>query len=481
MYIGIDLGTSSVKLLVIRVSGEIVYECSREYLVSYPKPLWAEQNPKDWWECTLECLKEVVTNVNSQEIKAIGLSGQMHGLVSLDKYGDILYPTMLWCDQRTQSECDEITDYFGKEKLSDLVGNKALTGFTAPKILWMKKNKLELFSEMEMILLPKDYIRYCLTGNYATDVSDASGMLLLDIKNRKYSDEMLNMIGITRSQLPKLYESYEVTGKLSDEMKTLLELEQDVIVVAGAGDQAAGAIGSGVVTPGVVSVTLGTSGVVFAAHNEYKVDKHNRLHSFCHANGNYHSMGVMLSAASCLKWWQEVNGTSIETLLEELDDQPTEVLFLPYLLGERTPYSDPNAKACFVGMTITTERKNLTKSVLEGVAFGLKDSFDLLEEMKLPVSEVRILGGGANSKLWKQIIADVLGKKVYDINTNQGSSLGAAILATVGDGEFDNVTKAVNKIIKPTTSYEPDTQRHRDYLLKHKKFVKLYSLLKDVM
>ncbi len=482
MFIGIDLGTSSVKLMVMGEEGQIAYETTREYPVKYPKALWAEQDPLDWWNQTLDGLKEVCDNIDKDLIKAIGFSGQMHGLVTLDEKHQVLHPAMLWCDQRTQEECDDITAHFGSEKLSELVGNKALTGFTAPKIIWLKKHQPDVFKSISMILLPKDYVRYCLTGDFATDYSDASGMLLLDVENKCYSKEMLSFVGLEENQLPKLYESYEVTGKLTEEVKDVLGITQDVLVVGGAGDQAAGAIGSGVVKPGAVSVTLGTSGVVFATHEAYKVDEENRLHAFCHANGEYHTMGVMISAASCLKWWNEeaLKHNTIQDLIDELPEEVDDVIFLPYLMGERTPYADPNAKGVFFGMSMTTDRASMTKAVLEGVAFGLKDSLDLMNDMNLPINEVRVLGGGSRSKEWKQIIADVFGHTVYDINTNQGGALGAAILAAVGAGKYESVLEATDKIISTTNEYKPDAEKRTLYIKKHHKYKMLYRQLKDL-
>lgn len=481
MYIGIDLGTSSVKVLLMAADGSIVDEKTSEYPVSYPKENWAEQNPIDWWQGTVQALKALISDneTHKSEIRGIGFSGQMHGMVALGKEGYVLTPAILWCDQRTQEECDEITKNFGKEKLSDLVGNKALTGFTAPKILWLKKNRPDLFNQVDMILLPKDYIRYKLTGVYATDYSDASGMLLLDVEHKEYSKEMLSFIGITETQLPKPFESYEVTGMLSEEIKSLLDLSQDVIVVGGASDQAAGAIGTGTVKEGVVSVTLGTSGVVFAAHNKYKVDDDNRLHAFCHANGHYHTMGVMLSAANCLKWWVEQGSKAgFDILLEEIDNTITEVIFLPYLMGERTPYPDPNARGTFIGMDTTTNRQDMTKAVLEGVSFGLKDSLDLLVDLNIPIDEIRVIGGGARSMKWRQILADVFGREIVGINTNQGGALGAAILAAVGDGAFSSVSEATTQIIKTVDKVVPNMDNHIKYLEKHKKYQALYQHLK---
>ena len=481
MYIGIDLGTSSVKILLMARDGQIIDEATEEYPVYYPKANWAEQLPEDWWQGTLKAIKTIIERNydKKSEIKSISFSGQMHGMVALDHDGQVLTPAIIWCDQRTANECDDITNHFGQNMLSELVGNKALTGFTAPKILWLKKNHPDIFKKVDMYLLPKDYINYRLSGDYATDYSDASGMLLLDVKNKCYSKPILEYIGIAESQLPKLYESYEITGKLSENMKLELGIEQDVHIVTGAGDQAAGAIGTGTVSEGVVSVTLGTSGVVFAAHDQYKVDDENRLHAFCHASGRYHTMGVMLSAASSLKWWaDQISVSDIDFLLSEMDDTISDVIFLPYLMGERTPYPDPDARGTFTGMDMSTGRKEMTKAVLEGVAFGLKDSLDIIKDMGLPIDEIRIIGGGAKSIEWRQILADVFGKKIVGINTNQGGALGAAILAAVGDGSYPSVDAATDAIIRVVDGVEPDMTRHERYLEKHQDYIALYHYLK---
>lgn len=482
-FIGIDLGTSSVKMIAMDEEGRIHGEISKDYPVSYLNGNWAEQNPEDWWLQTMAGLKELIKDYIDvpEKIKAISFSGQMHGLTVLDSDKNVLMPAILWCDQRTQEECDIITDHFGKEAMTEMVGNKALTGFTAPKILWVKRNHPEIFERIEHILLPKDYVRYKLTGELATDLSDASGMLLLDVKKRTWSEEMLNFLGIASSQLPGLFESYEPTGKLTESVKAELGLSQDVIVVAGAGDQAAGAIGTGTVEEGIVSVTLGTSGVVFGAHDQYVVDADNRLHAFCHGNGKYHSMGVMLSAASCLQWWIEnvQKSDDFEVLLEEAMDAESDVIFLPYLIGERTPYADPDARGCFVGMDMNTGRGHMTRAVLEGVAFGLKDSFDIMEDMQVPIKEIRLIGGGSKSGLWKQILADVFGKAICSINTSQGGALGAAILAAVGFGTFSSVEEAAAKIIKVVDEVQPDLDKFNRYAKKHERYTGLYHDLRE--
>lgn len=485
-YLGIDLGTSSVKVLAINSNHEIVGYTVKDYPVYYPQDKWAEQDPNDWWNQTVLCIKELVEKykIGVDEIKAISFSGQMHGLVALDKNNEVLLPAILWCDNRTELECEDITNHFGSEKLSKIVGNKALTGFTAPKILWVKKNRPEIYSKIEHIMLPKDYISHKLTGGYATDVSDASGMLLLDVEKRTWSKDMLAYLEIDESVLPKLYESYEVVGKVTDEVKTLLGLEGDILVVGGAGDQAAGAIGTGTVKEGIVSVTLGTSGVVFAAHEDYAVDEiGNRLHAFCHANGKYHSMGVMLSAASCLKWWADTinKEVSFEVLLEEAEKVEAgcnNLVFLPYLTGERTPYADPNAKGSFVGMTINTTRGHMTRAILEGVAFGLRDSLEILRELNVPINEVRVIGGGARSSLWKQILADIFESKIQEINTNQGGGLGAAILAATGAGLYSTVDEGCDKLISVVSTVNPIQGNVTIYNKVYPLYTDLYKSLK---
>lgn len=486
VFLGIDLGTSSVKVLATNDQHEILGDATREYPVSFPKDKWAEQDPHDWWQQTKEAIKALIgqLNIKKDDVRAIGFSGQMHGLVALDKDNQVLFPSILWCDNRTEAECDDITNHFGKDKLRDLVGNKALTGFTAPKVLWVKKNRPELFEQIEHIMLPKDYVRFCLTGDYAIDQSDAAGMLMLDVKGRTWSKEMCDFLGVKDAWLPKLYESYEVTGVVTEAVKEELGLEGEILVVGGAGDQAAGAVGTGTVKEGIVSVTLGTSGVVFAAHETFAVDDDCRLHAFCHANGKYHSMGVMLSAANCLKWWvEEANkGASFDELLEEAAQVPAgsdKVVFLPYLMGERTPYADADAKGSFVGLDMNTTRGHMTRAVLEGVAFGLNDSLEILRDLKVPVNEVRVIGGGAKSDLWKQILADVFNVEIQEINTNQGGGLGAAILAAVGAGTYENVEQGCEKLIKISNVIQPIPENVLQYKKVYPLYSKLYGALAD--
>lgn len=486
VYLGIDLGTSSVKVLAVDEKHNIIGDVTREYPVYYPHELWAEQDPLDWWEQTKEAIKEIVAtyNIPKDGIASMSFSGQMHGLVALDGKNEVLTPAILWCDQRTEEECDEITEHFGFDGLGELTANKALTGFTAPKILWVKKYLPDIFKNIRHIMLPKDYISFRLTGNYATDMSDASGMLLLDVKNRTWSQEMLEFLDITQEMLPTLYESYEKVGVVQPSVMEELGLEGTIVVAAGAGDQAAGAIGTGTVKEGIVSVTLGTSGVVFAAHHDFAMDDEKRLHAFCHANGKYHTMGVMLSAASCLKWWVDdmQKGMDFETLLDEaaaIKKEEDRLIFLPYLLGERTPYSDTYAKGAFVGMGMMTSRGHMTKAVLEGVSFGLRDSFEILKDIGVPIHEVRVIGGGAKSALWKQILANIFDVAIDEINTNQGGALGAAILGAVASGHFETVEEGCEALIRVTNRVEPEADEVARYNKKYPLYTHLYQSLKD--
>ncbi len=480
-FIGVDLGTSSVKIVIMNDAGQVAASLSKDYDVSYPKVGWAEQNPEDWWNATRDGIRDLIKTSSTDEtsIKGIGLSGQMHGLVLLDQKGNVLRPAILWCDQRTQEECDYLNNEIGQNKISKYTGNKALTGFTAPKLLWVRKHEKEIFDKVAHVLLPKDYIRYKLTGVFATDVSDASGMLMLDVKERKWSREMLEILDIKEEVLPKVYESWEITGKLTKEAAKYTGLTEETVVVGGAGDQAAGAVGTGIVESGILSVALGTSGVVFASSDKYEVDEANILHSFCHSNGKWHQMGVMLSAASCLKWWVEdinkdLEGDAFENLLKEASASPIGskgAVFLPYLMGERTPYSDPDAKGVFFGLNITTSRADMTRAVLEGVCFGLRDSLEILKSLKVPVEAVRVSGGGAKSPLWRQILADVFGVKVQVISSKEGPAFGAAILAAVGCGLYETVDEACEKLIKVSATVNPISEN----VLKYNKIYSIYN------
>lgn len=483
-FIGIDIGTSSVKLLASDEQGRVIKTLGREYPIYFPKPLWSEQDPEDWWQQTLIGLKELLAGLNKNDVKAISFSGQMHGLVTLDKNDRVIRPAILWNDQRTEKECRYLNGRIGQKKLSEWAGNLALAGFTAPKILWLKENEPENFARVKKIMLPKDYIAYRLSGVFATDMSDASGTLYLDVKNRKWSEPMLGLMGISECQLPELYESYEVIGTVKKELAEELGLDSSVKVVIGGGDQAAAAVGGGVVKPGTCSVSLGTSGVVFAATEKFSADEKNSLHSFCHANGKYHLMGVTLAAAASLKWWiEEVNRSSDydgfmkEAEGAEIDDS---VFYLPYLMGERTPHNDPYCRGTFIGMNMTHQRKHLTRSVMEGVAFSLRDTFEIMKALGIRIPVVSINGGGAKSRLWCEIIADVLDAGVVKLNSNEGPAYGAAILAAVGCGLFRSVEAACDSFIKVTERIEPDKSRIGLYNKKYGKYREIYPATKEL-
>ncbi|ADD01505.1 xylulokinase [Thermoanaerobacter italicus Ab9] len=489
-FLGIDVGTSAVKIILIEENGNVIGSISKEYPVYYPQPGWSEQNPEDWWNATKDGIRELIikTGVKNYDIKGIGLSGQMHGLVVLDENNNVLMPAILWNDQRTQEECDYITQTLGKEKLAKYTGNKALTGFTAPKILWVRKHRPDIYKKIHHILLPKDYIRFKLTNEYATDVSDASGTLLFDVENRKWSTEMLDALDIPYNWMPKCYESTEVTGYVIKDVADLTGLKEGTIVVGGGGDQASGAVGTGTVKSGIVSVALGTSGVVFASQDKYVVDGENRLHSFCHANGKWHVMGVMLSAAACLKWWvDEINNfgkasVTYDELLEEAEKVRAGsggLIFLPYLMGERTPHSDPYARGCFIGLNMTHNRGHMTRAILEGVAFGLRDSLEIIKELNIPVNEVRVSGGGAKSVLWRQVLADIFGVRVDMVNATEGPAFGAAIMAAVGYEVFKDVEEACSKLIKVSDSVYPIEENKDKYNEVYKIYRNLYYTLKD--
>ncbi len=483
-FIGIDIGTSSVKLIAIDEHGEVLKSASKEYPLYFPKPLWSEQNPEDWWQKTIEGMKDLLDGLNKNEVKAISFSGQMHGLVLLDKDDQVIRPAILWNDQRTEKECKYLNEEIGQKTISEWTGNLALTGFTAPKVLWVKENEAPNFARINKIMLPKDYIAYRMSGVFATDLSDASGTLYLDVKNRKWSNPMLELLGITENQLPKLFESYEEIGTITTELAMELGLKETVKIVIGGGDQAVAAVGGGVVRPDTCSVSLGTSGVVFTSTENFFVDGQNSLHSFCHANGEFHQMGVTLAAAASLKWWvEEVNKSdNFEGLLKEAEEAAIEdnVFYLPYLMGERTPHNDPYCRGTFIGMNMAHERKHLTRAVLEGVAFSLRDTFEIMKAMGINISEISINGGGAKSQLWCEIIANVLNARVVKLNANEGPSYGAAILAAVGSGLFPSVKEACDAFIKVTDSIEPSKVAVELYNYKYQKYKAIYPATKDL-
>ena len=483
LYIGVDLGTSSVKLLLMSAEGKIEKIVSREYPISFPKPGWSEQNPYDWYEQSVEGIRELTAECDKSQVAGISFGGQMHGLVALDSEDRVIRPAILWNDGRTGEETEYLNTVIGKDKLSEYTANIAFAGFTAPKILWMKKNEPENFAKITKIMLPKDYLAYRLSGSFCTDLSDASGMLLLDVKNRCWSAEMLKICGITEEQLPKLYESYEVVGTLKPSVAEELGFPQTVKVIAGAGDNAAAAVGTGTVGDGMCNISLGTSGTIFISSRNFRVDEHNALHSFDHADGTYHLMGCMLSAASCNKWWN-TDILKTENYKEE-QEQITKlgennVFFLPYLMGERSPHNNPDARAIFFGMSMDTTRADMTQAVLEGVAFGLRDSLEVARKLGIKITRTKICGGGAKSDLWKKIIANVMNLQVDVIESEEGPSLGGAMLAAVGCGEYPDVVSAAEKIVKVTDTVMPEEDLVKKYDEQYAKFVRIYPQVKSL-
>ncbi len=482
VYAGIDLGTSAVKLLLMGEDGSIIRTVSKEYPISFPKPGWSEQNPEDWFEQSFAGLNELTAGYKDQ-LKGISFGGQMHGLVALDADDKVIRPAILWNDGRTMKECDYLNNTIGKNVLSDETGNIAFAGFTAPKVLWMKENEPENFAKIAKIMLPKDYLAYRLSGVHATDVSDASGMLLFDVKNRSWSEKMCEICSVKKEWLAKIFESYEVIGTLKPELAAKLDVSSEVKIIAGAGDNAAAAIGTGTVGDGDCNISLGTSGTVFISSNKYSVDDHNALHSFAHANGKWHLMGCMLSAASCNQWWmsdilKDKDFAGAQAGITKLGEN--HVFFLPYLMGERSPHNDPEAKGAFLGMRMDTTREDMVQAVFEGVAFGLKDSLEVAKASGIDIKRTKICGGGAKSPLWRRIMANVMGIAVDTIESEEGPALGGAMLAAVGCGAFASVEEAAKAIVKVTGTVEPEPELVAKYQERYEVFKKLYPTLKPV-
>lgn len=483
LYIGIDLGTSSVKILLMEGDGTVKKIVSREYPLSFPKPGWSEQNPSDWYTQTMDGLKELLQEADKSQVAGISFGGQMHGLVILDKEDNVIRPAILWNDGRTTEECDYLNHTIGTDKLSEYTANIAFAGFTAPKLLWLSKHEPDNFAKIDKIMLPKDYLAYRLTGVHATDVSDASGMLLLDVKNRKWSQEMCDICHISIEQLPELFESYEAIGTLKADVAAELGVSTQVKVAAGAGDNAAAAVATGTVGEGKCNISLGTSGTIFISSDKFRVDDNNALHAFCGANGKYHLMGCMLSAASCNKWWMdEIIGSKDYAKEQEQITKLGEnhVFYLPYLMGERSPYNNPDARAAFIGMTMDTTRADMTQAVLEGVAFALRDSFEIAKALGIPLERTKICGGGAKSPLWRTIVANVLGIPVDILETEEGPSLGGAMLAAVACGEYASVEEAASKIVHVIDTVEPTVELTEKYEQCYTKFTKIYPALKEI-
>ena len=483
LYIGVDLGTSAVKLLLMDEKGAIKNIVSREYPLDFPNPGWSQQEPTDWWNAVEEGLVELTDNYDKEAVAGISFGGQMHGLVVLDENDNVIRPAILWNDGRTGKETEYLNTVVGKDKLSEYTANIAFAGFTAPKILWMQNNEPDKFAKIKKIMLPKDYIAYKLSGVHCTDYSDASGMLLLDVKNKCWSKDMMEVCGITEEQLPKLFESYDVVGDIKPELADKFGFPANVKIVAGAGDNAAAAVGTGTVGDGMCNISLGTSGTIFISSQNFGVDEHNALHAFAHSDGNFHLMGCMLSAASCNKWW-------MESILKTDDNQAEQaaigalgennVYFLPYLMGERSPHNNPDARGTFIGMTMDTSRADMTQAVLEGVAFGIRDSFEVAKKLGIKIEKTKICGGGAKSPLWRKIIANVLGITVEMIESEEGPGYGGAILAAVACGEYASVEVATKALVKVVGSEEPDAELVAKYENRYQKFAKVYPTVKEL-
>ena len=483
LYVGIDLGTSAVKLLLMDGTGKIEKIVSREYPLYFPNPGWSEQNPEDWYTQSLDGLKELLADCDRSQVAGISFGGQMHGLVVLDKDDQVIRPAILWNDGRTGEETDYLNQEIGKDKLSEYTANIAFAGFTAPKVLWVRNHEPENFARIEKLMLPKDYLAYRLSGTFCTDVSDASGMLLFDVKNKCWSREMMEICGIKETQLPKIFESYEIVGTLKPELAEELGLSENVKIAAGAGDNAAAAVGTGTVGEGSCNISLGTSGTIFISSEKFGVDAHNALHSFAHADGHFHLMGCMLSAASCNKWWMDEilktkDYAGEQTGIKELGKN--NVFFLPYLMGERSPHNNPNARGTVMGMTMDTTREDMTQAVLEGVAFALRDSFEVAKALGIRIERTKICGGGAKSPLWRQMIADIFNIMVDIPESEEGPAMGGAMLAAVACGEYASVEEAASKIVKIVDTVEPIPENAARYEKQYQKFRQIYPAVKEL-
>ena len=485
LYIGADLGTSALKLLLADGQGTVLKSISRRYPVSYPHPGWSEQEPLDWWGAFKSGIRALTEGMDPTDIKAIGFGGQMHGLVALDAKDRVIRPAILWNDGRTDQETAYLNEIIGKETLSRHTANIAFAGFTAPKLLWMQKHEPENFKKIAKILLPKDYMNYRLTGVHATDYSDASGMLLLDVQNRCWSKEMMEICGIGEDQLPKLYESFAPIGKILPQVAAELGLSPATTVVAGAGDNAAAAIGSGTVGEGKCNISLGTSGTIFISNNRFSPDPSNGLHAFCHADGGWHLMGCILSAASCNQWFcKEILGT--EAYAEEQAKIPDDLLgendlfFLPYLMGERSPINDTDARGTFTGLRMDTTRAEMLLAVLEGVAFAIRDNLEVAKAQGLHIERSGLCGGGGKSPLWQKILANVLNLPLEIPEAEEGPGYGAAILAMVGSGAYSNVSVCAERFVKIKKTVAPNPALAARYEKKYQKFKVIYPAMKDV-
>lgn len=485
LYIGIDLGTSACKLLLVDSEGAVLNTVTREYPISYPHPGWSEQEPEDWWNAVKLGVPELLRGFDASKVAGIGAGGQMHGLVALDAEGRVLRPAILWNDSRTSGAVRFLNEEIGREFLSEHTANIAFAGFTAPKLLWMRENEPALFARIRSIMLPKDYIVFKLTGKRSSDYSDASGTLLLDVEHRRWDAEMCRICGVDSSCLPELHESYESVGTLLPGAAAELGLPEGVTVCAGAGDNAAAAVGTGAVGEGRCNISLGTSGTIFISSEKFGVDPNNALHSFAHADGGYHLMGCMLSAAACNAWWQDGilrdgDYAAAQSAIPEESLGRNRVFFLPYLMGERSPINDTNARGTFTGMTMDTTRGDMTLAVLEGVAFAIRDSFEVARSIGVEIPRSFICGGGSRSALWRRIMANVLGITLDIPATEQGPGYGAAMLAMVACGEFASVKEAAAALVRVTDTVEPERELAERYDERYSRFSKIYPACKEL-
>lgn len=483
LYIGIDLGTSAMKLLLMDEAGTIKNEVSKTYPLEFPQPGWSQQNPQDWRKALLEGIPELLSGFDGADVAGIGCGGQMHGLVVLDENGNVIRPAILWNDGRTAKQVEYLNQVIGRDRLSALTANIAFAGFTAPKLLWMREEEPENFVKIAKIMLPKDYVNYILTGVHACDYSDASGMLLLDVQHKCWSREMLDICGVTETQMPRLFESYQCIGTVRPEIAEALGISSHVRVCAGAGDNAAAAVGTGVVGEGGCNISLGTSGTVFISSKTFGVDPNNALHAFAHADGGYHLMGCMLSAASCSKWlmediFQATDYAAEQALITGEKLGENHVFFLPYLMGERSPINDTNARGTFIGMTMDTTRADLTQAVLEGVAFAIRDSVEVARSLGIPIRASKICGGGAKSALWKRIFANVLNVELECPESQQGPGMGGAMLAMVACGEYPDVQSVCDRLVHTASTVRPEPELVDKYEARYRQFRKIYPAVK---
>jgi xylulokinase len=484
VLLGLDVGTGGARAVAVDESGSVVAEASSEYPLHTPRPGWNEQDPEDWWEGAREALGKVAAEVD-EEIVGLGLTGQMHGSVFLDASGEVIRPALLWNDQRTQAQCEKITEAVGEERLIQLSGNPALTGFQAPKILWLRDEESENYARVSSILLPKDYVRLRLAGEYATDASDAAGTLLLDVRGRDWSGEILDSLEIPAEWMPEIYEGPENTGSLREDVAGELGLPPGIAVAAGGGDNAAAAVGAGVVEEGLLSSSVGTSGVLFAASGGFTPDPSGRIHAFCHAvPGEYHLMGVTLSAGGSLQWWRDTTGADYDELVEAASEVPPGaegLVFLPYLSGERTPHLDPQARGAFIGLTTRHGIPHMTRAVMEGVVYSLRDSLEIMRELAVPMEQVRATGGGARSPLWRRLQADVYGVPIHRTTADEGPAHGAALLSGVAAGVYRDVDEACSTVRLREEVTEPDPERTRIYEEHYEVYRSLYPTTGSAM